>query len=207
MRSYAVAHFQIRACGVADQDDAADGLGSAHVNDANHAEVFRFRLQAVNFERVVLDQAMVLADTDLHEVALDFVDLAVGSVIWGDRKPSYDQAPGTDPSSAVSRRCMIDTGANWCYVSQQLVKDLGLIVFDAPPPVTAGTPPKDGDKPVLATCITVVIGAAALPAAAYVGLRPISDTPCDVLLGTNFLRYFRFIYDGPSGTFRLGPVP
>jgi hypothetical protein len=132
-------------------------------------------------------------------------DLLVGGVIWGDTKPGYNRAPTTDPNSAVTLRCLIDTGANWCAVSRQVVDDLSLITFDAPPPATLG-PPKKGQGPVPATCITAVISGRALPAAAYISIPLVSDDRYDVVIGTTVLQYFRFTYDGPQEAFSLWPV-
>ncbi len=134
------------------------------------------------------------------------INLAVGGVIWGDTEPGYDRAPAaTNPNSAVPVRCLIDTGANWCFVSRQVADDLRLIPFDAAPPATLG-PPKGEREPVLGACITVAVGRFAVPAAAYIGIPPVSGDQYDVVIGTNVLRHFRFTYDGPEGAFSLGPV-
>ena len=142
-----------------------------------------------------LTEARRLAITRLH----------VGSVIWGDTEPGYDRPPAaTDPGSAVEYRCLIDTGADWCSVSTEVADELGLIGFDAPNPATLGQP-QEGLALRRAAVITVVVGRQAIAAPSYINLPRVSGDPYDVLIGTTVLRYLRFTYDGPDGTYSIGP--
>ena len=136
---------------------------------------------------------------------LAITKLHVGGVIWGDTEPGYDRLPdATDPGSAVEYWCLIDTGADWCSVSTEVADELGLIKFDAPSPTTLGQP-QEGLELRRAAIITVVVGRQAISAPAYINLPRVSGDRYDVLIGTTVLQYLRFTYDGPDGTFSIGP--
>jgi len=132
--------------------------------------------------------------------------LPVAGVIWGDTEPGYDRLPAAaDPGSAVEYRCLIDTGGDWCSVSSQVADELGLIEFDAPSPTTL-VQPQGGLGLRRAALITVVVGKQAIPAPAYINPTQFSDTDrYDVLIGTTVLQYLRFTYNGPEGTYSIGP--
>jgi len=104
----------------------------------------------------------------------------------------------------VEYRCLIDTGADWCSVSTEVADELGLIEFDAPSPTTLGQP-QEGLKLRRAAAITVVVGRLAIYAPAYINLPRVSGDQYDVLIGTTVLRYLRFTYNGPDGTYSIGP--
>jgi hypothetical protein len=134
------------------------------------------------------------------------IDLRVGSVVWGDIEPGYNRRPvSADRNFTVSGKCLIDTGANWSFVSRQVADNLRLRIFDGPPPSILGPPQKE-QKPRPAAWITVLVGDVAVPVQAYIDIPPVSGDQYDALIGTNVLRNFRFTYDGPEKTFCLGPV-
>lgn len=130
--------------------------------------------------------------------------LRVGGVNWGDTEPSYNRMPAADPDSAAEYRCLIDTGADWCSVSTEVVDELGLIEFEAPPPTTLG-PPQEGLDLRRGADITVVVGKQIIVAPAYIGIPRVPDEQPDVLIGTWVLRHLRFTYDGLDGTYSIGP--
>lgn len=130
--------------------------------------------------------------------------LLVGGVIWGDVEPSYEGLPTVDPGSAVEYWCLIDTGADWCVVTSEVVEELGLIEFDAPSPTTLGKPPEEQELRK-AVVITVVVGRQTILAPAYTNLPSGSSDGYNVLIGTWVLRHLRFSYDGPDGIYGIGP--
>lgn len=136
---------------------------------------------------------------------LAITKLSVGGVIRGDTEPGYDRPPAAfDPDSVVEYSCLIDTGADWCSVSRVVADELGLIEFDAPSPTTLGQP-QEGLDLRKGAWITVVVGERVFFAPAYISLPRISGDQYDVLIGTTVLRHLRFTYDGPDGTFSIGP--
>jgi hypothetical protein len=133
-------------------------------------------------------------------------NLRVGGVDWADTEPAWNRMPAPDPDSAVEYRCHIDTGSDWCAVSEEVAGELGLKEFDAPSPTTLSLP-QEGQEQRRGTCITVVVGRQTIVAPAYIGLpqMPLDEEHRDVLIGTWVLRRLRFTYDGPDGTYSIGP--
>lgn len=133
-------------------------------------------------------------------------NLPIGGVIWGNLQPRWnpEREPAADSSSTIPAECLIDTGANWSFVSRQIANGLGLNTFDGPPP-TLLEQPKEHQEPALATWITVVIGRLAIPTPAYVGIPPNSSAR-DAVIGTFVLRLCRFTYNEPLREFTLGPA-
>jgi hypothetical protein len=140
--------------------------------------------------------------SEAHRFAL--AKLHVGGVIWGNTEPSYNRLPTADPGSAVEHWCLIDTGADWCAVSRDVVDELGLIEFGAPAPTTLGQPPEEQEQRRAAD-ITVIVGRQAILAPAYTDLPRVSGERYDVMIGTWVLRHLRFTYDGLVGTYSIGP--
>jgi predicted aspartyl protease len=131
--------------------------------------------------------------------------LYVGGVIWRDIEPGYERMPAAlNTDSAMEYRCLIDTGANWCSVTRDVAEELDLVEFDAPSPATLGQP-QEGVESVRAAIITVVVGRQAIPAPTYINLPQVSGDQYDVLIGTTVLQCLQFTYDGPDGTYSIGP--